>query len=98
MGRSAIPGTGTGGLLLPTLPRIVTTCSTIVAMVSSTAVAATTVTAGAVSAASGRSAYNIPEFCQTNKLSMALFHNSIATEGHKGQVAVRQIWPLQKAE
>ena len=36
MARSTMPRAGTGGLLLPTLPRIVTAWSTILAMVSST--------------------------------------------------------------
>ena len=54
MGRSTIPGTGAGGLLLPAVPRVVTACATILAVGSSAAIAATTGTTGASSGVLGR--------------------------------------------
>ena len=54
MARSAIPRAATGGLLLRTVLRIVTACSTVVAVVGSTAMAATAGTTGASYVASGR--------------------------------------------
>ena len=54
MGRSAIPGTGTGGLLLPAVPRLVTSCTTILAVGSSTAITAASGTSGTSSGVLGR--------------------------------------------
>ena len=54
MARSTIPGAGTGGPLQRTVPRIVTACSTIVAMSSSAAIATAAGSSGTLSGVLGR--------------------------------------------
>ena len=51
--KSKLPGTGSGGLLLSAIPRVVIACTTILAMVSSAPITSTTVSTGTSSAVLG---------------------------------------------
>ena len=53
MGRSTLLGAGTGGLLLPAIPRFVTSCTIILAVDSSTAITTSTGTSGSSSGVLG---------------------------------------------